>query len=166
MSAYILPICTTYFYAHMKSNYQSELSVSCVCLCLYLPQLESAGRLLKVTEARLEDSGRYTCLATNAAGEAQQHIRLSVHGNLKKHILSTFCVKGQGGDRRISSDKLLFLCVILVCPSEPPSIPDSGEIINQTILSGFPTELECKATGSPLPGKTAHKLPPPSCCAQ
>ncbi|XP_042370765.1 hemicentin-1 [Plectropomus leopardus] len=82
-------------------------------------KLESAGRMLKVTEARLEDSGRYTCLATNAAGEAQQHIRLSVH--------------------------------------EPPSIPDSGEIMNQTILSGFPTELECKATGSPLPAITWYK---------
>ncbi|TMS20257.1 Hemicentin-1, partial [Larimichthys crocea] len=82
-------------------------------------KLESASRLLKITEARLEDSGRYTCLATNAAGEAQQHIRLSVH--------------------------------------EPPSIPHSGEIINQTILSGFPTELECKATGSPLPAITWYK---------
>ncbi|XP_071342317.1 hemicentin-1 isoform X2 [Trachinotus anak] len=82
-------------------------------------KLESAGRTLKVTEARLEDSGKYTCLATNAAGEAQQHIRLSVH--------------------------------------EPPSIPHSGEIINQTILSGFPTELECKATGSPLPAITWYK---------
>lgn len=67
----------------MKSSYQSELSMSCVCLCL--SQLEPAGRTLKVKEARLEDSGRYTCLATNAAGEAQQHIRLSVHGNLKIH---------------------------------------------------------------------------------
>ncbi|AWP10692.1 putative hemicentin-1 [Scophthalmus maximus] len=82
-------------------------------------KLESAGRILKVTEARLEDSGRYTCLATNAAGEAQQHIRLSVH--------------------------------------EPPTIPYSGEIINQTILSGFPTELECKATGNPLPAITWYK---------
>lgn len=43
-------------------------------------QLESAGRVLKVTEAKLEDSGKYTCLATNAAGEAQQHIQLSVYG--------------------------------------------------------------------------------------
>lgn len=46
-----------------------------------MSQLESAGRVLKVSEARLEDSGKYTCLATNAAGEAQQHIRLNVHGN-------------------------------------------------------------------------------------
>uniref|UniRef100_A0A3Q3K3Y4 Hemicentin 1 n=1 Tax=Monopterus albus TaxID=43700 RepID=A0A3Q3K3Y4_MONAL len=82
-------------------------------------KLESEGRTLKITEARLEDSGRYTCLATNAVGEAQQYIQLSVH--------------------------------------EPPSIPHSGEIINQTVLSGFPTELECKATGVPLPAITWYK---------
>lgn len=29
----------------------------------------------------MEDAGRYTCVATNAAGEAQQHLRLHVHGN-------------------------------------------------------------------------------------
>ncbi|XP_034738598.1 hemicentin-1 isoform X2 [Etheostoma cragini] len=82
-------------------------------------KLELAGRMLKVIESRLDDSGKYTCLATNAAGEAQHHIQLSVH--------------------------------------EPPSIPNSEEIINQTILSGFPTELECKATGRPLPAITWYK---------
>ncbi|XP_075872115.1 hemicentin-1 isoform X2 [Nelusetta ayraudi] len=82
-------------------------------------QLESAGRTLQVTRAKLEDSGKYTCLATNAAGEVQQHIRLSVH--------------------------------------EPPSVAHSGDVVNQTVLSGFPTELECKATGSPLPVITWYK---------
>ncbi|XP_028301363.1 hemicentin-1 isoform X2 [Gouania willdenowi] len=82
-------------------------------------KLESAGRTLRIPKARPEDSARYTCLATNAAGEAQQHIRLSVH--------------------------------------EPPRISDSGEIINQTIVSGFPTDLQCKATGRPLPAITWYK---------
>ncbi|XP_076007425.1 hemicentin-1 [Genypterus blacodes] len=81
--------------------------------------LASAGRILQITEARLEDSGKYTCLATNAAGEAQQHIRLSVH--------------------------------------EPPSFPYTGETFNQTILAGFSTQLECRATGSPLPAITWYK---------
>lgn len=49
------------------------------------PQLESGGKTLHITQARLEDAGKYTCVATNAAGEAQQHIRLSVHG--KPHRL-------------------------------------------------------------------------------
>uniref|UniRef100_A0A673IBQ3 Hemicentin-1 n=1 Tax=Sinocyclocheilus rhinocerous TaxID=307959 RepID=A0A673IBQ3_9TELE len=42
-------------------------------------KLESAGRVLHIKKARLEDAGKYTCVATNAAGEAQQHIRLNVH---------------------------------------------------------------------------------------
>lgn len=58
-------------------------SLSCILFHFCLSQLESAGRLLKVKQAKLEDSGKYTCLATNAAGEAQQHIWLSVHGNVK-----------------------------------------------------------------------------------
>ncbi|XP_078498867.1 hemicentin-1 [Lissotriton helveticus] len=41
--------------------------------------LESSGRVLKIAKALLEDAGRYTCVATNAAGEAQQHIQLHVH---------------------------------------------------------------------------------------
>ncbi|XP_010130628.1 PREDICTED: hemicentin-1, partial [Buceros rhinoceros silvestris] len=42
-------------------------------------RLESSGRILQVVKALLEDAGRYTCVATNAAGEAQQHIQLHVH---------------------------------------------------------------------------------------
>ncbi|KAM3620522.1 uncharacterized protein V6R79_024924 [Siganus canaliculatus] len=82
-------------------------------------KLQFAGRVLKVTGARLEDAGRYTCLATNAAGEDQRHVRLSVH--------------------------------------EPPSVPHSGETINKTVLSGFSTELTCRATGSPLPAISWYK---------
>uniref|UniRef100_A0A8B9ZBH1 Hemicentin 1 n=1 Tax=Anas platyrhynchos TaxID=8839 RepID=A0A8B9ZBH1_ANAPL len=39
----------------------------------------SSGRILQVVKALLDDAGRYTCVATNAAGEAQQHVRLHVH---------------------------------------------------------------------------------------
>lgn len=92
-----------------------------------MSQLESAGRMLKVTEARQEDSGKYTCLATNAAGEAQQHIRLSVHGNFEIHTALSpgFChvhlISGtRGGARRVSSDKSLFLYVSLRAAQYPP----------------------------------------------
>ncbi|KAK1804810.1 hypothetical protein P4O66_003652 [Electrophorus voltai] len=84
-----------------------------------LLKLESAGRVLQIKDARLEDAGKYTCVATNAAGETQQHIRLSVH--------------------------------------EPPSIQFAGETVNQTILVGYQIQLECKATGSPIPALTWYK---------
>lgn len=78
-------------------------------LCWYLSQLESAGRMLKVTGAKLEDSGRYTCLATNAAGEAQQHIRLSVHGKVKLNKAPSQHVSDPGFTR-LSHACLYFLC--------------------------------------------------------
>uniref|UniRef100_A0A8D2KTM3 Hemicentin 1 n=1 Tax=Varanus komodoensis TaxID=61221 RepID=A0A8D2KTM3_VARKO len=42
-------------------------------------QLESSGRILQIAKSLAEDAGRYTCVATNAAGEAQQHLRLHVY---------------------------------------------------------------------------------------
>ncbi|XP_006907796.1 hemicentin-1 isoform X1 [Pteropus alecto] len=42
-------------------------------------EIQSSGRILQIVKALMEDAGRYTCVATNAAGEAQQHIRLHVH---------------------------------------------------------------------------------------
>ncbi|KAI5614770.1 hemicentin-1 isoform X1 [Silurus asotus] len=85
----------------------------------FLLKLESGGRVLHIKEARAEDAGKYTCVATNAAGEAQQNIRLSVH--------------------------------------EPPVIHSAGETVNQTILAGYQIQLQCKATGSPVPAMTWYK---------
>uniref|UniRef100_A0A8C3YS46 Hemicentin-1 n=1 Tax=Catagonus wagneri TaxID=51154 RepID=A0A8C3YS46_9CETA len=42
-------------------------------------KIQSSGRVLLIAKAVMEDAGRYTCAATNAAGETQQHIQLHVH---------------------------------------------------------------------------------------
>uniref|UniRef100_H0XAK9 Hemicentin 1 n=1 Tax=Otolemur garnettii TaxID=30611 RepID=H0XAK9_OTOGA len=42
-------------------------------------KIQSSGRVLQIAKALLEDAGRYTCVATNAAGETQQRIQLHVH---------------------------------------------------------------------------------------
>ncbi|NXY61032.1 HMCN1 protein, partial [Callaeas wilsoni] len=42
-------------------------------------RLEALGRVLQLGKALPGDAARYTCVATNAAGEAQQHTRLHVH---------------------------------------------------------------------------------------
>lgn len=123
-----------YFLVQCTFNLQFEISVSLVLLFLKPPKLQSAGRTLKITDAGLEDSGRYTCLATNAAGEVQQHIQLSVHGNLQiySHILCLvflvashlwisvlllrlllYVLNRLSEGMRISCHELMFLCVSL-----------------------------------------------------
>ncbi|KAM5295479.1 hemicentin-1 isoform 1-T1 [Glossophaga mutica] len=82
-------------------------------------KIQSSGRVLQVTRALMEDAGRYTCVATNAAGEAQQHILLHVH--------------------------------------EPPGLEDAGKMLNETVVVNNPIQLECKATGNPLPVITWYK---------
>uniref|UniRef100_A0A8C6YIL3 Hemicentin 1 n=1 Tax=Nothoprocta perdicaria TaxID=30464 RepID=A0A8C6YIL3_NOTPE len=82
-------------------------------------RLESSGRVLQVVKALLEDAGRYTCVATNAAGEAQQHVRLHVH--------------------------------------EPPNLEDAGRMLNETVVVNNPMQLECRASGNPLPVITWYK---------
>ncbi|XP_011902754.1 PREDICTED: hemicentin-1 isoform X2 [Cercocebus atys] len=42
-------------------------------------KIQSSGRVLQIAKTLLEDAGIYTCVATNAAGETQQHIQLHVH---------------------------------------------------------------------------------------
>ncbi|XP_021098568.1 hemicentin-1 [Heterocephalus glaber] len=42
-------------------------------------KIQSSGRVLQIAKALLEDAGRYTCVATNAAGETQHHTQLHVH---------------------------------------------------------------------------------------
>ncbi|KAL8178143.1 UNVERIFIED_CONTAM: Hemicentin-1 [Gekko kuhli] len=82
-------------------------------------RLESSGRILQIARALVEDAGRYTCVATNAAGEAQQHIRLHIY--------------------------------------EPPSLQDAGKMINETVVMNNPIQMECKASGNPLPVITWYK---------
>ncbi|XP_072686973.1 hemicentin-1 isoform X2 [Canis lupus baileyi] len=42
-------------------------------------KIQSSGRVLQIAKALMEDAGRYTCVATNAAGETRQHLQLHVH---------------------------------------------------------------------------------------
>ena len=38
------------------------------------------GRLLQVTDAKVSDTGRYTCVAVNVAGQADSKHDVNVHG--------------------------------------------------------------------------------------
>lgn len=43
-------------------------------------QVLSGGRILALASAQISDTGRYTCVAVNAAGEKQRDIDLRVYG--------------------------------------------------------------------------------------
>lgn len=44
------------------------------------PRILSSGRSLQISEAQLLDTGRYTCLASNAAGDRSKTYSLNVLG--------------------------------------------------------------------------------------
>lgn len=47
-----------------------------------LLQVLSGGRVLALTSAQISDTGKYTCVAVNAAGESQRDIDLRVYGEI------------------------------------------------------------------------------------
>lgn len=47
---------------------------------MLLSQVLSGGRVLALPSAQLSDTGTYTCVAVNAAGEGQRDIDLRVYG--------------------------------------------------------------------------------------
>lgn len=51
------------------------------CVVLVL-QVLSGGRVLALTSAQISDTGKYTCVAVNAAGESQRDIDLRVYGEI------------------------------------------------------------------------------------
>lgn len=49
-----------------------------VCVCVF--RISADGSKLTVTRAQAADSGKYTCMATNAAGEEDRIFNLNVYG--------------------------------------------------------------------------------------
>lgn len=45
-----------------------------------LPNAFKGGRTLQILNAKEEDAGRYTCVATNEAGETLKHYEVKVYG--------------------------------------------------------------------------------------
>lgn len=56
--------------------------VDCFCTCRISPD----GSTLTVTATHTSDSGKYTCLATNKAGEEDKVFNLNVYGKCKLQL--------------------------------------------------------------------------------
>ncbi|OWK57262.1 Hemicentin-1 [Lonchura striata] len=106
-------------------------------------RLEASGRVLQLGKALPGDAARYTCVATNAAGEAQQHTRLHVHDGFVITCSASWVAE------------LTETCCFCLFP-EPPSLEDAGKILNETVVVNNPIHLECRASGNPLPGIHVH----------
>lgn len=53
-------------------------------------QITSYGRFLQIFEAHVADTGRYSCVASNSAGERRRHFNLNVLG-MKALYLNISC---------------------------------------------------------------------------
>lgn len=49
------------------------------------------GRLLQIKDAKVSDTGRYSCIAVNVAGQADSRHDISVHGTNCQHVSSCLC---------------------------------------------------------------------------
>ncbi|ELV11507.1 Hemicentin-1 [Tupaia chinensis] len=111
-------------------------------------KIQSSGRVLQIAKALLEDAGRYTCVATNAAGEAQQHIQLHVHEPPSL----------EDAGKMLNETVVLSNPVQLECkaagnpPPVPPSISGSNNMV--AVVVNNLVRLECEARGIPAPSLT------------
>lgn len=56
-------------------------------------QVLSHGRFLQISGAQVADTGRYSCLASNSAGDRSRHFNLNVLGMNPKNCFVTSAMK-------------------------------------------------------------------------
>uniref|UniRef100_A0A0M3IPD8 Immunoglobulin I-set domain protein n=1 Tax=Ascaris lumbricoides TaxID=6252 RepID=A0A0M3IPD8_ASCLU len=117
---------------------------------------------LVIESVENDDGGHYTCKASNAAGDVDKIIRLSViNGTLVIESVEnddgghyTCKASNAAGD----VDKIIRLSVIT-----PPDIPDQHTIITETVIAGQPFSLYCPVFSAPLPqSRTTDAGVPPN----
>nr|DBA18217.1 TPA: hypothetical protein GDO54_016492 [Pyxicephalus adspersus] len=124
--------------------------------------VESFGRILHFQSTLAEDAGKYTCVASNAAGEAEQSIWLNIYEPPKieksgevhyetilgNHSVRLECKASGNPDPVVtwSKDNHPFTSVV------PPSIFGNNDLV--TVIVKKPARLECEATGFPAPSLT------------
>lgn len=123
----------------------------------------TGGRTLQILNAQKEDAGRYTCVATNEAGETLKHYEVKVYGKNPANPLACKQTGYQLFDRRESSLYCQGASENTTLAAVPPQInkndiPGEGlapkEVkirVNNTLT------LECVAQAFPTPALQWYK---------
>lgn len=109
-------------------------------------EILNEGRLLQIRKVKVSDTGRYTCIAVNAAGQADSRQDISVHGGCYTFILIGvlflfFCKMMFG----IIYPPLFFLWPV------PPVVSGQADVENVSVVVKSPVALSCEASGIPPP---------------
>lgn len=112
--------------------------------CLPLPALFPGA--LEIKRVLPAHAGRYTCTARSAAGTAQKHLRLAVHGMFGSGRRSP-CALVHLGESLVGNTSLLFV--------EPPALKPLPSVA--MVMVNTSVVLSCEATGVPRPEVTWEK---------
>ena len=118
---------------------------------IFILRVSPDGSTLTVIRANPADSGKYTCVATNAAGEEGRIFNLNVYGGFISFFKFTPLVAS-------SKDDILFFLeddITKLFPfanTVPPVILGNNEAASDlTTVLDSSVNIECVATGYPLP---------------
>lgn len=120
-------------------------------VCFYFIS-HTGGRVLQIPRAQAKDSGRYTCVAVNEAGEdsIQYDVRVLCEFNLS---INLFLYAKNFKSNNWSYCLFVFFCLCTWTLIVPPSIRGAdGDMPDEvTVLVNKTTLLECQVDGSPTP---------------
>ncbi len=102
-------------------------------------QVMSNGRFLQISGSQVADTGRYSCLASNSAGDRSRHFNLNVLGMFGQDVLQCLLVV-------LCVDLFMFLSP--VSPTIAGSGPE-GSAEEVTVTLNSPTSLVCEAQSYP-----------------
>lgn len=101
------------------------------------------GRLLQIRDVKVSDTGRYTCIAVNAAGQADSRQDISVHGGCYNFILI--------GVLSLQGDVWNHLCPLFFPWPVPPVVSGQADVEHVSVVVKNPVALSCEASGIPPP---------------
>lgn len=98
---------------------------------------------VQIPQAHVNNTGRYTCVVNNTAGQASRHFNLKVLGE-ENHTLAFLFI----------AEKWRVYFLIFCISTDPPRINGSDVVTEVSVIVNNALELQCEASGIPRPSLT------------